>query len=196
MPDEDIVALPELVAALLTDINLAFMKANANTLKSLPFSDSAVFRLEGAEVEMQGRAAKVEGGGLFLFSQEQESKGSAFRIRLPIRVQNPPPEYPWELAGGLMLVDGERRREVYLAAIHAVGMVGMKTMGRAPVWRVGPGEYLVLVPGDKLRGARVTRGGAGWTGESLESPEALWSALGTLVEALARRYEAVLGSVT
>lgn len=196
MPDDELVRLPVLIAGILGDLNLALTRVNADTLERLPFAEGGTFRMDDAYVEMRGRAVKAEAGGILFFSMEQEEKGAEFFIRLPVKVEHPPEGFPWELGTGLQVFDPKRRKRIYRAAIKAIGSIGWPEMGRAPIFRTAPGVYLIIVPGDTLRAARVTREGNGWTGTSVEDLDTLWGLLGPLAEKMAVSIEKAIGRIT
>jgi len=199
MPDpiEMLTSLPELISGVLVDLRLAFRKANAGLLEGLAFSSGPVFKMGDSQVQMRGRMARSEGNKILFFPAEQEERGAEFAIALPIRVEHPPEDTPWQLAMGLMVFNDKIRRQVYKAAIKALTFVGMDQIGSAPVWRVAPDEYLVVVPGgNKLRAASVDLSGADATGKAIDGPDALWEILGRLVGVLAGKYEATLGKIT
>jgi len=194
--DEVLMRLPDLISGMLLDLSLAFRKANSGTLAGLGFAEGPVFKMGDSEVQMRGRMAQSEGNKIFFFPAEQEEKGAEFAVRLPVRVEHPPEDTPWQLAMGLLVFDEGTRRKVYRAAIKAMTFVSLQQIGAAPVWRVGPGEYLVTVPGESLKGALVTIDGSRTTGKALASQEALEAIMVRLTTILAGKYAAVLGKIT
>ncbi len=195
-PDEILVRLPDLIAGMLTDLNIAFRKANAGLLENLAFSKGPVFRMGDSQVQFKGRMAQAEGQKILFFPSEQSERGAEFAVSLPVKVEHPPEDTPWTLAMGLMVFDRKVRRKVYKAAIRALAYVSLDQIGAAPVWRIGPGEYLVVVPGGAPRGALVSIEGSHATAEGLESADALCGAMGRLAGIMAGKYEAVVGKIT
>ena len=195
-PSEMLLRLPDMIVGMLSDLNLAFRRVNAGTLGSLGFALGPVFRMGDSEIQMRGRMAKSEGNKILFFPSEQSDKGAEFAISLPVKVEHPPEDTPWGLAMGLLVYDELVRRKVYRAAVQALGYMSLDQIGAAPVWRVGPGEYLVMVPGDQPRAALVTVEGQEATGKALTDLMELWGILGRLVTTLAGKYEAVVGKVT
>ena len=190
-PDKMLLDLPELVAGLLSDLSLAFKKVNANTLEGMGFASGPVFKMGDSEVQMRGRMAQAEGQKVLFFPAEQTEQGAEFAIRLPVNVEHPPDDAPWGLAMGLMVFDAELRRKVYVAAIKALSYVSMKDIGTAPVWRIGPDEYLVVRPGEGFRAVVVTMSGGVATGRVVGTRDALRR----LVTQMSDRYAAVLGAI-
>lgn|GEM_PF-4001623 len=195
-PNEMLVRLPDLVAGMLTDLNIAFRRVNAGTLEGLSFSEGPVFRMGDSQIQMRGRMAKAEGQKILFFPAEQSERGAEFAISLPVRVEHPPEDTPWQLAMGLMVFSDEVRRKVYRAAIRALTFLSMDQIGAAPVWRLGPGEYFVQVPGERPRGALVSIEGNRAVAEPLEGADALWGVQSRLNGLLAGKYEAVVGKIT
>jgi len=194
MPDDGIEDLPNLLAKTLEDIQDGFRKANAKTIQDGPFrGPGAAFRIgSGVVFEFKGHAQSTEGGGI-LFSSDMEAKGTETFIRVPVDVDQPPEGFPWQMASGGMILDYATRKPIYRAAITAIGFLSWPDINTSPVWRVGPGQYVVLVAKRGGCLAFVERSGGGYAGKSAQVSPAVAAIIGPLATSLTQLISAAVG---
>jgi hypothetical protein len=196
MPDQDemFVDLPALLAGMLSDLDLAFKKKNASAMNDLGVATGPIFRMADSVIDFRGRMAHAEGNKVLFFPSEQSERGAEFAVRMPVKVDHPPEDTPWSLAMGVLVFDPEIRKQVYDAAISAITFVSMDQIGCAPIWRLGAGEYFVVVPMGAPRGAIVTVLGGRVEATPYEGAELL-SPIMRLAGLLTSKYAAVLGKI-